>query len=198
VTRRPKKRTVLILAVLLLLSGITVVVWEVADWPPPRLILKYGFPPTGGPTGRTKTIEGIEFVELKPGYCWVEACKLGCTDGNLLGRISALIGLKFGRPVRHMRRRCRYWHELSQPVWITPHEQEIETHLRLNVEIIRGEKRLLESRAGPILRFAREGEESYLFQAVETPWAGFDAWTYVDGEPYPLTARLVWIPPEDE
>ena len=66
--RRPKKHTVLILAALLLLVGITVVVWRVADWPPPRLILKYGFPPTGGPTGNARTIEGIEFIELRPGY----------------------------------------------------------------------------------------------------------------------------------
>ena len=51
--RRPKKRTVLILAALLFLVGITVVVWKAADWPPPRLILKYGLPPAGGPTGRT-------------------------------------------------------------------------------------------------------------------------------------------------
>ena len=63
-----RRRIVIAAVVLALLVGVVVVVWNLADWPPPRLILKYGFPPTGGPTGRTKVIEGIEFVELKPGY----------------------------------------------------------------------------------------------------------------------------------
>ena len=55
-------------SVLLFLALILAALWNVFDWPPPRLILKYGFPPAGGPTGRTMTIEGVEFVELKPGY----------------------------------------------------------------------------------------------------------------------------------
>ncbi|MHC4473815.1 MAG: formylglycine-generating enzyme family protein [Planctomycetota bacterium] len=38
------------------------------DDPPPHLVAKYGPPPVGGPTGRRKTVEGIEFIELKPGY----------------------------------------------------------------------------------------------------------------------------------
>jgi hypothetical protein len=47
----------------LLMVLLLAVLWSVRDWPPPRLILKYGFPPTGGPTGRTLTIEAVEFVE---------------------------------------------------------------------------------------------------------------------------------------
>jgi formylglycine-generating enzyme required for sulfatase activity len=38
------------------------------DDPPPHLVAKYGPPPAGGPTGRRKTVAGIEFIELKPGY----------------------------------------------------------------------------------------------------------------------------------
>jgi len=116
--RRPKKRTVLILAALLLLLGITVVVWRVADWPPPRLILKYGFPPTGGPTGRTKVIEGIEFVELKPGYFRMGSHYL-CEPGDLLGRISAVFGPKWGKPPTHDGTECpTSWVEIARPFWV--------------------------------------------------------------------------------
>jgi len=38
------------------------------DLPPPHLVLKYGLSPAGGPTGRTLTVGGIEFVELSAGY----------------------------------------------------------------------------------------------------------------------------------
>jgi hypothetical protein len=70
--RRPKKRTVLIVGGLVLLLGFVAALWEINDWPPIGLILKYGFPPTGGPTGNTCVIEGVEFVELKPGYCRID------------------------------------------------------------------------------------------------------------------------------
>ena len=63
-----KRRIILAAVVLVLLAGIVTILWLVLDWPPPRLILKYGFPPTGGPTGNVRVIEGIEFVELSPGY----------------------------------------------------------------------------------------------------------------------------------
>jgi formylglycine-generating enzyme required for sulfatase activity len=38
------------------------------DEPPPHLVAKYGPQPAGGPTGRRRIVEGIEFIELKPGY----------------------------------------------------------------------------------------------------------------------------------
>lgn len=113
---RPKKRTVLILAALLLLVGVIVIAWEVNDWPPVRLILKYGFPPTGGPTGNVKTIEGIEFVEFSPGYF-----RMGSTyfaeGGDLLGKICAPLGLSWGNqpepsdemPTRWVEARYRLW-----------------------------------------------------------------------------------------
>ena len=66
--RITRKRLILTTVVLLFLAGILVVTWEICDWPPPRLILKYGLPPAGGPTGRKLTVEGIEFIELSAGY----------------------------------------------------------------------------------------------------------------------------------
>ncbi len=62
------RRSIISACVLLCLVLVLAALWAAFDWPPPRMILKYGLPPTGGPTGRTMTIEGVEFVELKPGY----------------------------------------------------------------------------------------------------------------------------------
>jgi len=130
--RRPQKRTVLILAALALLVGITVIVWEVADWPPVRLILKYGFPPTGGPTGNKRTIEGIEFVELKPGYCRVGSHFL-CERGDLLGRVTALIGLSWGKPPDHRGSECpMLWIEIEKPLWIAKTEVTRAQFLRFS------------------------------------------------------------------
>jgi len=112
------RRRVLTLAALLLGACITVVVWRVADWPPPRLILKYGFPPTGGPTGRTKVIEGIEFVELEPGY-FRRGSHHRCEEGDLLGRISAVFGLSWGTPPRHVGGECpTRWVAVCKQLWV--------------------------------------------------------------------------------
>jgi formylglycine-generating enzyme required for sulfatase activity len=115
---RITRRRVLILAALLLLVGITVVVWRVADWPPPRLILMYGFPPTGGPTGRTTVIEGIEFVELMPGYFRMGS-HYKCERGDLLGRIGAAVGLSFGTAPKHAGGECpTRWVEVRSRLWM--------------------------------------------------------------------------------
>jgi hypothetical protein len=53
-----KKKLLISVGVLLLLGAILTVVWLICDWPPPRLILKYGLPPAGGPTGRRLEIAG--------------------------------------------------------------------------------------------------------------------------------------------
>lgn len=55
-------------AVLLLLVGAIVALWSACDWPSVRLLATYGLPPAGGPTGRKRVIEGIEFLEISPGY----------------------------------------------------------------------------------------------------------------------------------
>jgi len=67
--RITRKRPIFTAVVLLLLTGMLVLTWELCDWPPPRLILKYGFPPAGGPTGRCRTIGHLEYIEVAPGYC---------------------------------------------------------------------------------------------------------------------------------
>ena len=98
-------------------------VWEVCDWPPPRLILKYGFPPSGGPTGRTREIEGIEFVELSPGYVRMGS-HWGCDQGDWLGRLCATFGIPLGKHPRHRASQfvheCpTHWVEIHRPIWMS-------------------------------------------------------------------------------
>ena len=54
---------------LILILGLGVAAcWTLEDWPPPALILRHGLPGSGGPTGATRDLDGLEFVELEPGY----------------------------------------------------------------------------------------------------------------------------------
>jgi len=116
-----KRRINLIAVVLALLVCVTVIVWMVNDWPPPRLILKYGFPPTGGPTGNKRVIEGIEFVELKPGYFRMGSHYL-CEEGDLLGWICAPFGLSWGIPPKHRNECPVHWVEFEEGFWIATTE----------------------------------------------------------------------------
>jgi formylglycine-generating enzyme required for sulfatase activity len=116
------KRRILILLITLLLLGVVLVVWEINDWPPGRLILKYGFPPTGGPTGNKREIEGIEFIELKPGYFRMGSpCKC---DLGYARRISSWLG--FGDAPEHEENNCPpQWMEIEAPFWIARREVSI-------------------------------------------------------------------------
>jgi len=123
-------RTVRVLLALLFLAGVLVIVWRLEDWPPPRLILACGLPPTGGPTGRTRTIEGIEFVELKPGYFRMGSHHL-CEKGDLLGRVCALFGLPWGKPPVHHDDECSArWVEITSPFWIARTEVTVGQYSR--------------------------------------------------------------------
>jgi formylglycine-generating enzyme required for sulfatase activity len=113
------RRPIITATVLLFLVSALAVLWSGFGWPPPRLILKHGFPPTGGPTGRTMTIEGVEFVELKPGYFRMGSHFL-CKEGDLLGRICALLHLPWGKRPKHDGSECPpHWVEVCSPYWIT-------------------------------------------------------------------------------
>jgi hypothetical protein len=130
--RRPRKRTVLILVALLLLVGITVVVWEVADWPPPRLILKYGFPSGGGPTGRTFVdASGIEFVEIASGSAWYRHADEEFHRG-LLDRIRDGLGLGVRSPFDTRLSEQICWVETHRPYWIS--RERISDSLKYSVQ----------------------------------------------------------------
>jgi formylglycine-generating enzyme required for sulfatase activity len=53
-----------------------------------------------GPTGRRVTVEGVEFVEVSPGYFRMGS-HFTCEEGGTWGRICALLGVSGGRQPRH-------------------------------------------------------------------------------------------------
>ena len=111
---------ILLLIALLALSGWGV--WVILDWPPPVLLLKYGLPPAGGPTGKTKEIEGIKFIEISPGYYRMGSHYL-CEKGDLLGFVGSLVGMDWGTPPKHLRTECpQGWAEIKEPFWIAETE----------------------------------------------------------------------------
>jgi formylglycine-generating enzyme required for sulfatase activity len=126
------RRLIIAASVLLFLVLVLAALWNVLDWPPPRLILKYGFPPTGGPTGRTMTIEGVEFVELKPGYFRMGS-HYYCEEGDLLGRICTTLHFPWGRKPSHDSQECPpHWVEIRRPFWIARTEITEEQYRRFD------------------------------------------------------------------
>ena len=112
-----RRRLIIAVVVLLLLAGVTAAVWKALDWPPPRLILEYGLPPAGGPTGRTKTIDGIEFLEVSEGYYHLTR-RIWYDRGDLLGRVGAKIGVAWGTPPKRGPW-LDEWVEFPGPIWIS-------------------------------------------------------------------------------
>ncbi|MEN8164764.1 MAG: hypothetical protein ABFS37_11600 [Acidobacteriota bacterium] len=116
-----KRRIVLAAVVLVLLVGVVVVVWQVNDWPPPRLILKHGFPPTGGPTGRTWTTNcGIEFVEISRGYHHAH-CRVWSRPGTWFGRLAAALGFPLRSSPIESSLSVDRWVESEHDYWISRH-----------------------------------------------------------------------------
>ncbi len=107
-----------IAGVLLLVStSVVVVLWTVFDWPPPRLILRYGLPPQGGPTGRTTVIAGLEFAEIRGGYCLVRRLVYE-QEGDLLGRLVQPFGLSIGDPSVRSDSYRNGWIEIRTSFWL--------------------------------------------------------------------------------
>ena len=96
--RERMKRALILLAVLVLLGLLGSVGWIVAGLPPPGMVLRYGFTPACAPTGRERTIEGVEFVEIAAG-CF----RMGLTENILAWRWSAGLERPVGREGAEMR-----------------------------------------------------------------------------------------------
>jgi hypothetical protein len=131
-----RRRRIILAAVLLaLVAGIVVVLWRVNDGPPFHLILKHGFPPAGGPTGNTvrhplvpwrdRADSGesgkfeVLFVELAPGYAYLDRSADCCRGGDLLGRLFRPLGIPIGSETVHTRKGCRRWAEFPRGLWIS-------------------------------------------------------------------------------
>ena len=61
-------RIAMIVVALVVLGLGAAVLWVALELPPLGLVVAHGFPPSGGPTGRVKEIEGVRFVEIGTGY----------------------------------------------------------------------------------------------------------------------------------
>ena len=97
---------------------------------PGMLVLRYGLPPAGGATGRTVTVEGIEFVELREGFFRMGSHFL-CRPGELLGAIGALLHRPWGDPGLHAAGECPpCWVEMRHRFWIARREVTCEQFLR--------------------------------------------------------------------
>ncbi len=111
-----RQLTLIILAVLLL-AGIGTVVWVIAGRPPVRMVWRYGISYGSEPTGRTLTVEGVEFVEIDPG-CFFMGSDQGLESGDVLGRWCARLGLPWGMQPWSSMEMPMHWVEFSAGFWI--------------------------------------------------------------------------------
>jgi hypothetical protein len=117
------RRLLLILAALVLLTGLGVVAWEVAGLPPVRMVWSYGFDFGPQPTGRTLTVEGIEFVEIGPGIFRMGSNHLA-EGGDWLGRLCASLGLPWGRHPKPSSEMPVHWVEFRRGFCVVRRELE--------------------------------------------------------------------------
>ncbi len=120
-------RLLVIVGVVLVLAGIGTVAWVALEMPPPGLVVRHGFPPSGGPTGRKVEIEGVEFVELKAGYfrmgSWFQ-----CQKGDLLGRVCSVFHLPWGKQPKETGDEVPvHWVRIARPYWMADAEVTVET-----------------------------------------------------------------------
>jgi formylglycine-generating enzyme required for sulfatase activity len=129
-----KRKLVIAGVVVILMAGVTTVLWTALDWPPPRLVLEYGFPPTEGPTGKKLIIEGVKFVELGAGYFRMGSEDgYGFRSGDLLGRVSSSIGISgLGTVPRSGSEGPLRWVEIPRPFWISTTEVTRASYSRHN------------------------------------------------------------------
>ena len=98
-----KRRAIIAGLALLLALSVSAAVWQLLGLPPVPLVLIYGFPPAGGPTGETHTDPvGARYVEIGPGY-FLRGSHRHCEEGDVLGRLASLVGLDFGKAPDHRR-----------------------------------------------------------------------------------------------
>jgi formylglycine-generating enzyme required for sulfatase activity len=94
------------------------IVWASFGGPPPGLLARHGLPWRGAPGARAEVHEGVEFVELPPGYLLTGSC-CRCDRGDLRGRLSALLGFESGRAPRHALVECpRRWREVPITLFV--------------------------------------------------------------------------------
>jgi formylglycine-generating enzyme required for sulfatase activity len=121
-----------IAAVLGILVGTVSIVWTGLNGPPPLWIVEYGLPGAQGPTGRVARIEGIEFVEISPGYFRMGSDRMA-DPGDLLGRLRPS-SLDMGRPPSPSNEMPVHWVRFPTGFWIARTEVTNEQYSRYRPE----------------------------------------------------------------
>jgi len=114
------KRVVVVLLVVASVGLVLSAAWLLLAWPPPKFVLCYGLAPGCEPTGRTRTVEGVTFVEIGAGVF-----RMGSTHGaggDLLGRVCASLGLPWGEQPEPTDEMPVRWIEFARGFWIAETE----------------------------------------------------------------------------
>lgn len=137
------RRLRLLAPALLLLVATLAVAWAGADLPPPLWLLRYGLPSSQGPTGRVARVEGIDFVEISPGYFRMGSRYLvdhpsgsPAVPGDVAGRLARPIGIRVGEHPVPSEEMPVHWVEFPRGFWIArtevTREQYGDEHRRPN------------------------------------------------------------------
>ena len=132
------KRLFLITLAALLLAGIGVVVWTLTGLPPVRMVWRYGISYGPEPTGRTLTVEGVEFVEIGPG-CFLMGSARYAKGGDFLGLWCSRLGLPWGDHPKQSMEMPVHWVEFQRGFWIARMEVPNNQYEACDPEHVRGE-----------------------------------------------------------
>ncbi len=134
-----RKRRLIIASVLaLFLAGVLTILWTAFSWPPSKYLLRYGLSPGCEPTGRTLTVEGVEFVEIGPGIF-----RMGSTHnaegGDWIGKLCAPFGLPWGEKPQASDEMPVHWVEFERGFWIAATEVTNAQYERVDPKHARSE-----------------------------------------------------------
>jgi formylglycine-generating enzyme required for sulfatase activity len=119
----------LLIAGVLLLAGVLTVLRYALTCPPLRFIQRYGLSPGCEPTGRTKTLEGVEFVEVGPGCSRMGSDRFP-EGGDSIGRLCASLRLPWGEHPEPSDEMPVHWVEFRRGFWIARTELTNEQYER--------------------------------------------------------------------
>ena len=91
--------------------------WLILDLPPPGVLWSYGLNPACAPTGNSREVEGVEFVEVGPGVFRM-GTEPGPEEGDFLGRLCRRLGLPWGDQRVNSDEVPSRWVEFPDGFWI--------------------------------------------------------------------------------
>ena len=115
------KRLAFIAVLLFFVFALVVIGWTVAGLPPVRYVLRYGLHPRCKPTGQTKEIEGVRFIEIGPGIFRMGSDH-AAEGGDWIGKICQRVGLPWGDQPEPSDEMPVHWVEFPRGYWIATTE----------------------------------------------------------------------------